>query len=125
MIFTGQDYEKADGTVGLAYVKTMCSSSATGVVEDSPTGNTFTVATAAHELGHNWGCNHDSSGNTCDARQFIMAAILTNTAPSTWSTCSKSTITATQQSLGASSCLRNAPRPSIGGARCGDGVRRV
>lgn len=49
------------------------------------------AAIASHELGHVFSALHDSVGNSCPSSGYIMNAVLTSP-PSTWSTCSVSTI---------------------------------
>ena len=68
--------DMSGGTAGVAYVGTMCRQHAVGVNEDGRFSY-FTSETITHEMGHNFGASHDSSGNNCDPRGDIMAAIST------------------------------------------------
>ena len=48
------------GTIGIAFVGTMCNSNlATGVTQDGLRDFSNVVTTAAHELGHNFNMDHD------------------------------------------------------------------
>jgi len=121
-------------TTGLAWVGTMCGSSSAGVNEldatlyasDATKAAFFTADTMAHEMGHNFKSNHDGSGNNCDNKRFIMAAIATGEVlEREWSSCSKSQVSAMLQSLeSGQSCLKNAPRiRDWTEPNCGDGIK--
>ncbi|XP_041367237.1 zinc metalloproteinase-disintegrin-like MTP4 [Gigantopelta aegis] len=78
MLFTGYDLFGDDGgsnyTTGLAFIGTMCQGRgrSVSVVEDH--GGFQSVGTAAHELGHSLGAEHDGDNNTCTPRdRYIMA----------------------------------------------------
>ncbi len=61
-LFTGQDLDGS--TVGLAYLGVLCraTNALTGLTQDLyPAAN---AAILAHELGHNFGANHDSSNSS-------------------------------------------------------------
>ena len=80
-----------------------------------------------HELGHNFGCSHDSDGNECDGSAHIMAAYGSINPSATesakdWSTCSESYIGAKIQGISGtlSDCLINEPTPLT--PVCGDGI---
>ena len=59
--------------VGLAYVGTMCGSSATAETQDGGRTLEATASTAAHELGHNLNMAHDDdpSRNCKDIFFFV------------------------------------------------------
>nr|XP_034302725.1 uncharacterized protein LOC117681592 isoform X2 [Crassostrea gigas] len=92
MMFTRYDFTNkgSSSNVGLAYVSGMCSDQSVSVVEDH---FDFAVLTsAAHELGHGLGAQHDGSGNACDSDDsYIMSAVsrpVQNQNPWKFSTCS-------------------------------------
>jgi len=91
-VVTGRDF--ATTTVGIANVGTLCSQSdnagTSQIVQDSIG---LTALVVAHEIGHNFGADHDGTGNTC-ANGFIMAAQLSSNA-SHFSSCSITRMTAT------------------------------
>ncbi|KHN71231.1 Disintegrin and metalloproteinase domain-containing protein 12 [Toxocara canis] len=110
--------------VGKAYKGTMCSFDFSGGVDnDHNDAAAFVAATIAHEMGHNFGMEHDTSYTDCKcpARGCIMAPSTGTVAPTYWSDCSLRYL---QHSLkrGADYCLRNAPDGAFGGARCGNGL---
>lgn len=60
MLLTGTD--RSGGVIGLAWIGTVCGVYSSGVIESSRTSTQLTIQTLAHEMGHNWGSNHDSAG---------------------------------------------------------------
>ena len=60
-LFTGKNIQ--NGTIGIAYLGVVCyNSSAYGLVESDCCGSFgCTTDLSAHELGHNWGANHQNS----------------------------------------------------------------
>ena len=64
-MFSGVNF--SGGTIGLAYVGTICNSSFHyGVVESRYTSSvTFRTSLTAHELGHNWNSGHCDSASVC------------------------------------------------------------
>ncbi|KAM3611639.1 uncharacterized protein V6R79_021912 [Siganus canaliculatus] len=85
-LISGIDFEGA--TVGLAYIGTLCSGHSVGVVQDHNDRAIAVGATLAHEMGHNLGMDHDSSGCTCSGDSCIMAAALSWNIPRAFSSCS-------------------------------------
>nr|XP_015198836.1 PREDICTED: A disintegrin and metalloproteinase with thrombospondin motifs 7-like [Lepisosteus oculatus] len=82
-------------TLGLSHVAGMCQPHRScSINEDTGLPLAFTVA---HELGHNFGIQHDGNGNDCEPigkRPFIMSPqLLYGITPPNWSRCSRQYIT--------------------------------
>lgn len=78
-LFTNRDFD--GGTVGIAWVGAVCTSNKYSCIQDWTSNANFIRVTTAHEIGHNFSCQHDASG-----APYIMAPAVNNT--NTWSSAS-------------------------------------
>ncbi|KAK3564723.1 hypothetical protein QTP86_024869 [Hemibagrus guttatus] len=113
-------------TIGLAPLKAMCSEYQSGGVNSDHSEIAVGVAaTMAHEMGHNFGMNHDSEG-CCQALPedggCIMAAATGHPFPRVFNPCNQADLKR-YLSSGGGKCLFNPPntRVMFGGQRCGNG----
>eukprot|EP00731_Ephydatia_muelleri_P013616 Em0007g926a len=123
MLFTGISIDQP--TVGIAYVSQMCSAySSVGVIEDIGGAVTSVGAILAHELGHLFSMQHDTDSCICaTSTSCIMSAVLSNTPPTRWSSCSTSYLNTGLTTTSIGSCLGNVPTMSAGSPICGNGIR--
>lgn len=116
-------------TIGMAPIMSMCTAEQSGGVvmdhSDSPVGAAVTLA---HELGHNFGMNHDTLERGCSCRTAadkggcIMNPSTGYPFPMVFSSCSKKDLE-TSLEKGMGMCLFNLPevKQSFGGRKCGNG----
>ncbi|XP_034545260.1 disintegrin and metalloproteinase domain-containing protein 19 isoform X2 [Notolabrus celidotus] len=123
-LITGRGFQGT--TIGLAPLKAMCSDYQSGGVNTDHSESAVGVAaTMAHEMGHNFGMNHDSAG-CCQARAddggCIMAAATGHPFPRVFNGCNLKELKNYLNS-GGGKCLFNLPntRAMYGGQRCGNG----
>uniref|UniRef100_A0A8C0XWC2 ADAM metallopeptidase domain 28 n=1 Tax=Cyprinus carpio carpio TaxID=630221 RepID=A0A8C0XWC2_CYPCA len=107
-------------TVGVANTGSLCGSLSTAIDHNS---NAIPVgATMAHEMGHNLGMDHDSSGCVCSDSTCIMTAKLSYFIPQHFSSCSSSNYVNYLNKRNPE-CLLNMPKPKelIQPPVCGNG----
>lgn len=118
-LITASPFE--NGIVGKALKQTMCTYEYSGGVNyDYHESISLIATTIAHELGHNFGMEHDNDGCHCKANNCIMGPSSSFPHPRHWSSCSISQLEESLQH-GLDYCLMNKPnvvfRPS-----CGNGI---
>ncbi|KAH8407940.1 hypothetical protein KR222_004177, partial [Zaprionus bogoriensis] len=109
------------GVVGKALKGPICTYEYSGGVSMQHSQVLAVVATTmAHEMGHNFGMEHDTADCHCPDEKCVMAASSTAVVPVHWSSCSIDQLTIAF-SRGMNYCLRNKPARLFDSPQCGNG----
>ncbi|KOC59227.1 Disintegrin and metalloproteinase domain-containing protein 12 [Habropoda laboriosa] len=109
------------GVVGKALKGPICTYEFSGGVSmDHSNVVGLVAATVAHEMGHNFGMEHDSADCLCPEEKCIMASSSGSSGPTQWSTCSLEHL-ALAFEHGMDYCLRNKPQKLFDSPICGNG----
>jgi hypothetical protein len=128
-LLSGYEFEGA--ALGYAGVGTMCLKSQTGGIDMTltkgawptagPATNDLSAATIAHEMGHNFGMQHDSNGNACPQSGYIMNAVVdSSNPPIDFSSCSMTYLNTLMKDI-SPDCTLNVPTFQWGDPDCGNG----
>lgn len=99
-LITGKDLD--GNTLGVAYIGALCTVAGVGLSQDLGTA-AETALVIAHELGHNFGANHDGEvGSACSStpQTFLMAPNINGS--STFSACSRNSM---QEHIAGAACV--------------------
>lgn len=109
------------GVVGKALKGPICTWEFSGGVSmDHSNVVGLVAATVAHEMGHNFGMEHDSADCECPEEKCIMSSSSGSSGPTHWSTCSLEHL-ALAFEHGMDYCLRNKPQKLFDSPICGNG----
>lgn len=118
-LLTGIQFDS--GVVGKALKGPICTYEFSGGVSMWHSEVIGLVATTmAHELGHNFGMEHDTENCECPDERCLMAPASSTMKPSFWSSCSLEYL-ALAFEHGMDYCLRNKPRTLFDTPVCGNG----
>ncbi|KAJ6646995.1 A disintegrin and metalloproteinase with thrombospondin motifs adt-2 [Pseudolycoriella hygida] len=117
--FAYENGRQSTVTMGLATVGGVCIDQYSCVIAEFGTTNIFgkpypsagftSVYIMAHEIGHNLGMHHDSSGNSCPSEGYVMSPSRGTQGETSWSTCSAEVVSNLNYEY---DCLNDKP-PSV------------
>ncbi|XP_021693630.1 uncharacterized protein LOC5576567 isoform X1 [Aedes aegypti] len=118
-LFTKEHFE--GGVVGKALKGPICTYEFSGGVEMYHSEVIGVQATTvAHEMGHNFGMEHDTPDCQCEDERCIMSASSSSIAPKHWSSCSIDQLNLAFHH-GMNYCLKNKPTQLFDSPVCGNG----
>ncbi|XP_075986793.1 uncharacterized protein LOC142983687 [Anticarsia gemmatalis] len=111
-----------DGVVGKALKGPICTYEfSAGVATNHSEVIGLVATTIAHEMGHNFGMEHDTDELCeCPDQKCIMSPSSTSVTPTHWSSCSLNSL-ALSFERGMDYCLRNKPKRLFESPTCGNG----
>lgn len=110
------------GVVGKALKGTICTYEYSGGVSMNHSPVIGVVATTmAHEMGHNFGMEHDTDDCKCPEDRCIMSASSSIRSPTHWSSCSIDQLNLAFHH-GMNYCLKNKPVILLDSPSCGNGI---
>ncbi|KAL3269603.1 hypothetical protein HHI36_008667 [Cryptolaemus montrouzieri] len=109
-----------NGVVGKALKGPICTYEYWGVNTDHSPIIGLVATTIAHEMGHNFGMEHDTNDCKCPDTRCIMAPSSSTEAPTHWSSCSLNYLLLAF-THGMDYCLKNKPQALFDSPVCGNG----